>query len=169
MLQVLIWIIKLTITEINGSSKDAEDIFQNAILVIYKKTQNRELFLTVRFITYLEAVCKKMWYRQLKRKKIIDFNALDESDESEDFICNDDNMHNIMELTEKNSLYQKHFLILRKECQILLRMFYDEIKLKKIAEYFGLKNAHQAKKKKYRCKGYLLQSIKNDPLFCEFE
>ncbi len=153
----------------SGSIKDAEDTFQNAFIVIFKKIQNEDLILTVEFKTYMIAVCKKMWLRQLKRKKIIDFKPLNEENKSESLINEGAGILDIMLLVEKNSLYHKHFLKLKKECQILLRLFYDKVKLKKIAEYFGLKNANQAKKKKYRCKEYLIESIKDDPLYNEYE
>jgi RNA polymerase sigma factor (sigma-70 family) len=160
-------LIQKTIIKKSGSEKDAEDIFQNAIIVIYMKIKNEDLILTVKFKTYLLAVCKKMWYRQFYRKKAIKFENIDEIAQTEEFIDFDEDLQNNIEQIEKNDLYQKHFSKLSIECQILLRMFYDKVPTQKIAEYFDLKNTHQAKKKKFKCKEFLVERIKKDPLFIE--
>lgn len=73
--------------------------------------------------------------------------------------------YNIVEVAEKNEryrLYQKHFQLLGSDCQKLLQLFFDKVPLKQIAQIMGYKSEKYAKKRKYRCKEYLVTSIKQD-------
>lgn len=52
-------IIKQLVKTNNGSDEDADDIFQDAIMVIYRKVKENNFNLYVAFSTYLYAVAKK--------------------------------------------------------------------------------------------------------------
>lgn len=156
----------------NGSEEEAQDIFQNAVVTVYNLAKRGKLDLTVKFNTFLLAVGNRMWLRQLKRKGIINFVKIEDGSENdyheEDYQIEEE-VYETMESVEKNGFYHKAFSKLSRDCQILLRMFYDNVPIPKIAEYFGLKNPEQAKKKKYRCKENLINAIKNDSSFQEFQ
>jgi RNA polymerase sigma factor (sigma-70 family) len=161
-------LVKNSIIKYRGSEKDAEDIFQNAVIVIYKGLRNNSLTLSVQFKTYLLSLCYKMWLRHYKRENIISFENLAEIIKTEDFIDDNEFIEESTEQVESANLFQKHFSKLDKQCQILLRMYYYKVPMEEIIKYFGLKNSNQVKKKKYRCKKELLDNIKNDPSFKGF-
>ena len=73
--------------------------------------------------------------------------------------------HDFSELVEKNDrfkLYQKHFQLLGSDCQKLLQLFFDKVPLKQIAQIMGFSSEKYVKKRKYKCKEYLVTSIKQD-------
>jgi RNA polymerase sigma factor (sigma-70 family) len=155
----------------NGSESDAKDIFQTALIAVYKSILKGDLQLKVKFNTYLLSVANNMWLKQLERKKIIEFQSIDTMEiyQLEKFIISDEKTEKDAEYLQDFQLYQRVFSTIGMDCQILLRMFYDKISMKKIAEYFGLKNMEQAKKKKHRCKEELFEKIKKSPEFYNFE
>ena len=66
--------IKNFINKNSGSDEDAQDIYQDAVLVIYQKIKKDNLTLTCSFNTYLYSVCRLLWLKQLeKRKKSLEF------------------------------------------------------------------------------------------------
>jgi hypothetical protein len=76
--------------------------------------------------------------------------------------------HDFSELVEKNErfkLYQKHFQLLGSDCQKLLQLFFDKVPLKQIAQIMGFSGEKYVKKRKFKCKEYLITSIKQDVSF----
>jgi hypothetical protein len=76
--------------------------------------------------------------------------------------------HDFTELVERNErfkLYQKHFQLLGSDCQKLLQLFFDKVPLKQIAQIMGFSGEKYVKKRKYKCKEYLVTSIKQDVSF----
>ncbi|MDP4206820.1 MAG: hypothetical protein Q8859_12585, partial [Bacteroidota bacterium] len=59
-------------------------------------------------------------------------------------------------------LYQKHFKSLGADCQKILQLYFDKVSLKQITQIMGFKSELYAKKRKYKCKEYLVKSIKQD-------
>ena len=66
------------------------------------------------------------------------------------------------DLNERYRLYQKHFTNLGKDCQKILQLYFDKVPLKNIAQIMGFKSEKYAKKRKFKCKEYLIKSIKQD-------
>ena len=55
----------------NGTVEDAKDIFQDALVVLYKKIHTGGFVLTVPLKTYLQAVVKNCWLQELRQRKKI--------------------------------------------------------------------------------------------------
>ncbi len=148
----------------SGNEEDASDIFQEAIIVIYRKLKENDLiFQNSSFQGYLFSVCRFLWLKQLKRRR-------DEKEKIEETIpfqedLYDDNLITIIEKNEKYGLYQKHFNNLSTDCQKLLQLFFEKVPLKEIANIMGYKGEKYAKKRKYICKEILINRIKQDSEF----
>ena len=54
----------------SGDDDDANDIFQEAIIIIFRKLKANELVLDCTFETYLYSVCRFLWLKQLEKRKI---------------------------------------------------------------------------------------------------
>jgi RNA polymerase sigma factor (sigma-70 family) len=144
----------------SGDDDDANDIFQEAIIIIYRKLKANELVLDCTFETYLYSVCRFLWLKQLDKRKIEKQKIKDNHDYSEDIY--DDSLEKVADLNERYKLYQKHFANLGKDCQKVLQMYFDKVPLKNIAQMMGFKSEKYAKKRKFKCKEYLIKSIKQD-------
>ena len=143
----------------SGDNDDANDVFQEAVIVIYRKLKANELVLNCAFETYLFSVCKYLWFKQLDRQKAERDMIQDSSSYENEYD------HDFMDAADKNErfkLYQKHFQMLGTDCQKLLQLFFDKISLKQIAQIMGFTSEKYVKKRKFKCKEYLVTSIKQD-------
>ena len=130
----------------SGDEDDANDIFQEAIIVIYRKIKDNTLQLdNCAFETYLYSVCRYLWLKHLEKESIYD-----------------DDLDEVIRKNERYKLFQDHFQKLGKDCQKILQLFFDKVPLKQIADIMGLTSESYAKKRKHQCKEYLVRSIKQD-------
>ena len=157
-------IVKLKITENNGTEADVKDVFQEAIILIYRKIDNNTLQMQSSFKNYLLTVSWYIWMREVRTKdnqsRINNYYSY-VSEEFDDIGIKDEEIdrHN------KYKLYQEHFKQLSEKCREVLKLFFEKMPLKDIAHKLGLKNERSVKKRKYFCKEKLVESIKKDPRF----
>ncbi len=144
----------------SGDDDDSNDIFQEAIIILYRKLKANDLVLDCSFETYLYSVCRFLWLKQLEKRK----NEREKIQDNHDFNVDiyDNAFETTVDMNEKYRLYQKHFKNLGKDCQKILQMFFDKVPLKQIAQVMGFQSEKYAKKRKYKCKEYLVKSIKQD-------
>jgi RNA polymerase sigma factor (sigma-70 family) len=154
--------IKSLIISNSGTEMDAEDVFQDALVVVYQKISSDTLKLTCSFSTYLTAVCKYLWLQRLNKLELFfDFKEIADRDEKQD----DFDLDELIEESEKYKLFRQHFLRLSPDDQKVLKLFMSRISSKEIAKIMGYKSHKYAKVRKYICKEKLKNSILNDPWF----
>jgi RNA polymerase sigma factor (sigma-70 family) len=126
-----------------GSLEDAEDIFQEAMLVVVDKMSNPEFELTCSPGTFIFAVTRNLWLNKLKEKKRLSVSMLS------------DNKEYVQIDEEESGLEGKISGWLRKitiRCQqILYSIFYLKEPMIKLASRMGWKNKHTADNQKYKC------------------
>ncbi len=145
----------------SGEEDDASDIFQEAIIIIFRKLKEDDsLFENRPFQTYLYSVCRFLWLKQLESRRIEKEKVSETLPFQEDYY--DDNLTELAVKNERYSLYQKHFKSLSSDCQKIMQMFFEKIPLKQIAQIMGYKSEKYAKKRKYKCKELLINRIKQD-------
>lgn len=137
--------VKAFILKYGGSESDAEDIFQEALIVFYTKTLNTDFNLEVKAHTYLFSICKYKWKDELKKKnRNITF--------SEEF---DIPVHTEFEEEEEEvSISKLNEIIgsLGDICKnILSDYYYSKLSMAEIAQKMGYKNENTAKTQKYKC------------------
>ena len=144
----------------SGDDDDANDVFQEAIIIIFRKLKANELVLDCTFETYLYSVCRFLWLKQFEKRKVEKEKIKDNHEYHDDIY--DDGLERVVDLNERYRLYQKHFTNLGKDCQKVLQLYFDKVPLKNIAQIMGFKSEKYAKKRKFKCKEYLIKSIKQD-------
>lgn len=144
----------------NGDEEDANDVFQEAIIIIYRKLKANELLLDCTFDTYLYSICRLLWLKELEKRKI-EKETIKDNHEFNDEIY-DDALEITIDLNERYKLYQKHFALLGKDCQKVLQLHFDKVPLQTISDMMGFKGEGYARIHKFRCKEYLIKSIKQD-------
>ncbi len=148
-----------------GLEEDAEDVFQEALLVILVKIKDDNFELTSSFITFMYSISKNIWFQRLKRKRM----TLKNQDELTHYLDTPDigiEVH--LEYEEKYQSFIRQFEHLSEDCQKILRLFLTDISTKEIAENMGYKSEFYAKTKKYLCKEALKKLVENDPDIKEY-
>jgi len=154
-------IIKFLVTENGGTAEDAEDIFQDGIIIIYNKISLNQFILTSSFKTYMYSVCRNLWLQKLNKRKAI----FDKLTDVEEFIDLPKTMLQDATVTETemHRIIQIHFLSLAEDCQKVLKLFSKNIPLREIAAIMGFKTEKYAKTRKFLCKEELKKRIADDP------
>lgn len=137
-----------------GSADDGDDVFQEAMTILFQKAQNEEFRLTCRIGTYLVAVAKYIWYKKLdKQNKRPDYQAYDDGEEEgkREYSYEDD-----VKVQEEREVHFEQLEgamdALGEPCRSLLKAFYNENKsMQDIATQFGYTNTDNAKTQKYKC------------------
>jgi len=144
-----------------GSREQARDIFQDAMIIVYKRIKSNELELSCKFGTYLYAICKNIWMQErkkyLQRLEKLRLQPLEVNDPGP---ADDPLLQN--HLTD---LFNKHFDALSKDCQKILSMYFNNFSVEDIRAAMNYKDLHHTADRKYRCKKSLINRIVNDPLF----
>lgn len=140
-----------------GSLDDAKDVFQEALMIIYRQSLRPDFTLTVAFYTYLYSVCRKLWLKQLRNRSTKGEVQIAETME---FV--EEGIQEAVTKSEQYQLYQDNFRKLGEECQKLLRLFMENKSVKELMERMAYSSESYTKKRKFQCKEKLIRFIKED-------
>ncbi|MBU1011518.1 MAG: sigma-70 family RNA polymerase sigma factor [Bacteroidetes bacterium] len=155
------------VTHNNGEADDAKDLIQQAMLIVFQKVRNNEFELTCSFKTYLYSICKNLWLKELRKKKIENTTSLEPEEMEEGEVIVE--VEKEYDYSVQYFLYRWHFHNLSSICKDLLKMTLAKVSYDEIAERLNFTDGEMARKKKYRCKELLIKRIKGDPRFNDFE
>lgn len=147
----------------SGNRDDAKDVFMDAMEAVYRKLRNGDLTLTSKFSTYLYEICKRLWYKRLRRKKW-------ESAVTPDDPVVSNQVKEIdapIEETERLKLLWDKFALLPDDCKkALLSSWHTDMDMKEIARMMDWTYGY-ARKRKHLCVQQLMDLIKRDNRFEE--
>ena len=130
----------------NGNNEDAQDIFQESIIILVSKVKDPDFILTSALSTYLFSISKNIWLKHLRDNKFIS---------TEQF---NNNQHDIESPTDENAdlNYENKVLnwihLITKHCQRILKaIFFYNQPIEKLMIKMGWKNKHTASNQKYKC------------------
>ena len=151
--------IKSYVLKNTGTEDDAYDIFQDALMVLFKKIQLNDLEENTDVKGYVFGVSKNLWHEHLRknRKNVeMDKELVDDFDPSD-----------LLD-TPLEQIVQRSFLKLKPECQEVLNMVIKGHDYKDIARKMNYKSEDYARRKKYLCKEALIKIVKADPEFSDY-
>ncbi|MDH7446015.1 RNA polymerase sigma factor [Aquimarina sp. 2201CG14-23] len=156
--------VKSYVLKNSGDNVDAEDVFQDALVLVYQKLKSDSLELRVSVSAYFYGVCKNIWRNRLrkKRKLIISDEVIETNDEIDGSIIED------IENKEREMLYRKYFVTLSDKCKELLNLVFAGNSMREIANITGYSEGY-ARKKKFECKKSLIEMIETDPVYSELK
>ena len=146
------------LTSLGCSATNAEDVFQEALVIYVRKQEDPAFTLTVAPFFYVRNTCKLLWYNQSRKQAKHPTFELEK-----DVIALDDEwFQKEMKLTITEKAVQQ----LGEQCRQLLQLFYGAgLAMSEIAKKVGLRNEKVAKAQKYRC----LQKAKENARALEVE
>lgn len=135
----------------HGTEDDAKDLFQETMIVIYDKSKDPEFTLEASLKTYIYAVARRLWLKQLNRQNRSPVSSSEFTDEELEsgFM---DNIQDHEEKEERFKVMSQALSKLGEPCKTLLEDFYlRQMSMQEIAEKFGYTNPDNAKTQKYKC------------------
>jgi RNA polymerase sigma factor (sigma-70 family) len=135
-----------------GNNEDAEDIFQEAMIVLLYKVRQPDFVLTSSLKTYLYSVAKNLWLKRLRDNKIkikdLELTLTSQVNEFDEFDPE----------KSKEEKVENWLLKVTKNCQNILKaLFYYEVPMDNLMAKMGWKNKHTASNQKHKC----IQQVKN--------
>lgn len=150
--------IKAFILTNNGNEADANDVFQDALVVLYRQIKQKKFRGESSIKTYLYAICKNLWYQKLKREK----RAMEIYEQVPQQILEDPYLR--LQKDERLKFIFEILDELGESCKkMLLKALYYQFSMEEIAEQMEFKNAQNARNKKYKCLKSLQNLIANKP------
>lgn len=132
----------------NGSSDDARDIFQEAMIVLYEKSKLPDFELHCQIKTYLYSVCRRLWLKRLNQSN----RFIPEINGMEDLVPVEEDIEGNEQRNNEFLVMEKALSGLGEPCKSLLEAFYLQKKnMSEIAGSFGYTNPENAKNQKYKC------------------
>ncbi|MBS3914658.1 MAG: sigma-70 family RNA polymerase sigma factor [Bacteroidetes bacterium] len=128
----------------NGVVEDAEDLLQDALVVLWQNLRKPDFEVTSKISTYIMAICKNLWLKQLnKGSKMLGEEVILPQMHSE----NPDH-GKTMDMKKIHQALDE----LGDTCKSILQMFYfDGFDMDTIAKAMQFNNSDTAKAKKYQC------------------
>jgi RNA polymerase sigma factor (sigma-70 family) len=146
----------------NGTEPDASDLFQEALVDIYKKVKTG-FTLTCPMEAFLYLICRNRWLNQITRKKYNNVTFAD--DEGYSNLVSEDSFANaekILQSQNRRNLIETKLEQLGGSCQQLLQLSWGGKKLEEVASLMKTTYAY-IRKKKSDCMGKLIDLVKGSP------
>ena len=147
------------VTQHGGSDDDAEDMLQEAIVVLWQNVCSGRFEQKAKIGTYLLAVARNKWHSELRKRRKMerDETLEDRADGNPDVLAS-------IQAGESKQLLHRALSKLGAPCKELLMMFYfEERSMADIARVLGFANEDVAKSKKYQCKQALTKLLTCKP------
>jgi RNA polymerase sigma factor (sigma-70 family) len=156
--------IKKYILRNKGNNNDAEDVFQEALVIIFDKLRQGGLQINKEFGSFLYGVVRVIWTKELNNR-----GWSYQLDGQKSYDWEDQGLMVQFELRERQKMYDEYFNKLGDECKKLLQLFFNGIKIKEITQEMGFSTEQHTKNKKYICKKHLIENIRANPKFKEIK
>ncbi len=132
----------------NGTSDDAKDIFQEAMIVLYEKARSGSFELNCLIKTYVYSVSRRLWLKRLQQANR--YNG--ELSGAEAAVPVEEDISEHARRDAEFEMMGKAIMSLGEPCKSLLEAFYlQKQNMQEIAASFGYTNAENAKTQKYKC------------------
>ena len=149
--------IRLMVTRLGGTSEDARDIFQEGLLIMLEKFDDKNFVLACKFKTLLYCICENLWKMAVKKRQAASNYVLIKSGSREE-----DDIPGDMD----QSMYMKIFLgaleTLNPLSRKILRMYWDDISPADIAGLLGYSYGY-VRRKKCEAQAELTEKVKKHP------
>ncbi|MEM9986264.1 MAG: sigma-70 family RNA polymerase sigma factor [Bacteroidota bacterium] len=145
-----------------GSREDAEDVFQEVIIVLFRRLADPDWRPQQRLEGYVYGIARNLWYKTLERRQRLPQAAIEDqapisAEEGE-----------LYERSLRERLLGEHLLALPSNCQEIMKWFLAKTSLKEIAKRLN-STVNYIKKRKHHCQRRLIDAVQADPRYQELE
>jgi RNA polymerase sigma factor (sigma-70 family) len=149
--------IRLMVTQLGGSQEDAKDIFQEGLMIMLEKIDNKEFALTCKFKTFLYCVCENLWKSVIAKRQAATnyFARRTEPEDEKDFT-------EVMDKDLCKELFLSVFNTLDPVGKNILKLYWEEVSPQEIADRLGYSYGY-VRKKKCEAQAELTEKVKKHP------
>ena len=134
-----------------GTQNDAEDLFQEALVILYKKIQEPDFKLTSNIKTYVYSITRNLWLNELRKRSKSGLKLVMDDPDTNYVLAQEDTLTEKEEVEKKHDLISEMLLQVQGGCKdILIDFYFKKLSLKAIAEKNGFTDQY-AKKRRYKC------------------
>jgi RNA polymerase sigma factor (sigma-70 family) len=151
--------IKWMVLQNTGTETDADDVFQDGLLLIYKRAIKGNFEINSSFGGLLYVICKNTWIKKLKKRG---FGSVTIMEIKEQYGVEEDIFKQAEELSlqkERKDLLREKLAELDEGCRQLLRLNWSGKSMDEVAQILKVSYGY-ARKKKSGCMGKLLELMK---------
>jgi RNA polymerase sigma factor (sigma-70 family) len=135
------------VTNNRGNAADAEDVFQEAIIILLQKVRQKDFTLTSTLKTYLFAIAKNIWLKKLRDNKIITVAYFEKVQQTTTSFTEEIVAEKTRE--EKAATWIER---ITENCQRILKaIFFYQEPMDSLMKKMGWKNKHTAANQQYKC------------------
>jgi RNA polymerase sigma factor (sigma-70 family) len=135
-----------------GTSDDAKDLLQEAIILFYEKLMQGNLQLTASASTYIMAVCKNLWRSEYRKRS--KYSGL--PDTANEQLAEETTKDDVQSALNLSSYMEA----LGQKCKdILVDFYYHNLGMEKIATKHLYRNIHTATVQKFKCLERLRKTV----------
>jgi len=132
----------------SGSTDDAKDIFQEAMIVLYEKVRSGTFELNCLIKTYVYSVSRRLWLKRLQQLN----RYVPTVENLQDTVPVEEDVEENERINSEFLAMDKAISSLGEPCKSLLEAYYlDKKSMQEIALFFGYTNSENAKNQKYKC------------------
>ncbi len=142
----------------NGSEDDAADIFQEALMEVYRQAKYKSLELTCPFEPYILLICKRKWLNEIKKRSILPVTNSEEDllHIGEDTFANAEHLE---KQEQQSKLFLEAFEKMGARCKEIITWSMKGEAQEKVAEAMGVTYGY-LRKKKSECMAALIKMVK---------
>jgi RNA polymerase sigma factor (sigma-70 family) len=143
-----------------GNSADAEDVFQDSLLLITRQAERPGFMLTCPFEAYLYMVCRGRWLNELKRRKrsVVTFVPIEGFTEEAAAPMGE----KLLQEEARDQLFQSALAEISAACRQIIQLAWTGIGMEAVAQQLGFSYAY-ARKRKAECIAILIERVKKSP------
>lgn len=142
--------VKSMVVNNSGNRHDAEDVYQEGLIILFRKVKQSDFELRSSLNTFLFGICRLVWNDELKRRNR---KPLTFTDDASDISTSEaEDPDEAVRAEEKFRSAETAFSMIGEKCRELLQLFYiSKWSMNEIAKKFGFSTERVAKNQKYRC------------------
>jgi RNA polymerase sigma factor (sigma-70 family) len=139
--------VKANIISSGGNKEIAQEVFNDALLILIEKIENPSFELTSKISTYLYGIARLLWKNELRKQK-----KHYELEWADTLILSEKEFGYDFEQEERFQLMDSIIASLSTTCQdIFQRFYYEKQTMVAIAQALGFSSENSAKTQKYKC------------------
>jgi RNA polymerase sigma factor (sigma-70 family) len=141
----------------SGSKREADDTFQEAMIVLFENIKSKKFRGEARVNTYLYSTVRNIWYSKLKKmKRVVHIDDM--------LMTEDVDVKTQPDSSEKLALIMGVLDQLGDSCKSILKKYYFEhCSMNDIKDKMGFRSEESAKTQKYKCMQKLISHINANP------